>query len=71
MNLCDINTIRTVLGRHGFHFSRSLGQNFLTDASVPQRIADMSGGEKRGRGRPGHGLPDRGAVPPGGKSSRG
>ena len=43
MNLCDINTIRAVLGRHGFHFSRSLGQNFLTDASVPQRIADMSG----------------------------
>lgn len=43
MNLCDINTIRTVLGRHGFHFSRSLGQNFLTDASVPQRIAEMSG----------------------------
>lgn len=43
MNLCDINTIRAVLRRHGFHFSRSLGQNFLTDASVPQRIAEMSG----------------------------
>lgn len=43
MNLCDINTIRAVLGRHGFHFSRSLGQNFLTDESVPRRIAEMSG----------------------------
>ena len=43
MNLCDIQTIRAVLGRHGFHFSRSLGQNFLTDASVPRRIAEMSG----------------------------
>ena len=43
MNLCDIETIRAVLGRHGFHFSRSLGQNFLTDASVPRRIAEMSG----------------------------
>ena len=31
MNLCDIETIRAVLGRHGFHFSKSLGQNFLTD----------------------------------------
>lgn len=43
MNLCDIQTIRAVLGRHGFHFSRSLGQNFLTDASVPRRIAEMGG----------------------------
>ena len=43
MNLCDIQTIRAVLRRHGFHFSRSLGQNFLTDASVPRRIAEMSG----------------------------
>lgn len=43
MNLCDIQTIRAVLGRHGFHFSRSLGQNFLTDESVPRRIAEMSG----------------------------
>ena len=39
MNLCDIETIRAVLGRHGFHFSKSLGQNFLTDESVPRRIA--------------------------------
>ena len=43
MNLCEIDTIRDVLRRHGFRFSRSLGQNFLTDASVPQRIAEQSG----------------------------
>lgn len=43
MNLCDIETIRAVLGRHGFHFSKSLGQNFLTDESVPRRIAERSG----------------------------
>lgn len=43
MNLCDIETIRAVLGRHGFHFSKSLGQNFLTDLTVPERIAEMSG----------------------------
>lgn len=46
MGLCDIEEIRSVLGRHGFHFSKSLGQNFLTDASVPARIAAESGAEQ-------------------------
>lgn len=45
MGLCDIAEIRAVLGRHGFHFSKSLGQNFLTDASVPERIADQCGAD--------------------------
>ena len=31
MNLCDYNTIRDLLARHGFHFSKSMGQNFLID----------------------------------------
>ena len=35
-------------GRHGFHFSKSLGQNFLTDESVPRRIAEMSGAAECG-----------------------
>ena len=48
MNLCDIETIRAVLGRHGFHFSKSLGQNFLTDITVPERIAEMSGAREIG-----------------------
>ena len=48
MNLCDIETIRAVLGRHGFHFSKSLGQNFLTDITVPERIAEMSGARETG-----------------------
>lgn len=48
MNLCDIDVIRAVLGRHGFRFSKSLGQNFLTDASVPQRIAAYSGADRVG-----------------------
>lgn len=48
MNLCDIETIRAVLGRHGFHFSKSLGQNFLTDESVPRHIAEMSGAAECG-----------------------
>jgi len=39
MNLTDINEIKSLLGRHGFHFSKSLGQNFLTAAWVPVDIA--------------------------------
>ncbi len=40
MNLCDYNTIRDLLARHGFHFSKSMGQNFLIDPEVPRRIAE-------------------------------
>ena len=43
MNLCDYNTIRDLLARHGFHFSKSMGQNFLIDPEVPRRIAEASG----------------------------
>lgn len=39
MNLCDRETLRALLGRHGFHFSRSMGQNFLIDPAVPADIA--------------------------------
>lgn len=42
MNLCDYDTIRALLGRHGFHFSKSMGQNFLIDPEVPARIAEAS-----------------------------
>ena len=42
MNLCDYNTIRELLGRHGFHFSKSMGQNFLIDPQVPADIAASS-----------------------------
>ena len=42
MNLCDINQIKPLLARHGFHFSKSMGQNFLIDASVPQNIAEAA-----------------------------
>ena len=43
MELCNIDDIRAVLGRHGFRFSKSLGQNFLTAAWVPARIAESCG----------------------------
>ena len=29
MDLCDRNTIQSLLSRHGFRFSKSMGQNFL------------------------------------------
>lgn len=43
MNLCDVKTLREILSKHGFNFSKSLGQNFLTDIEVPQNIASLSG----------------------------
>ncbi|WP_251448815.1 16S rRNA (adenine(1518)-N(6)/adenine(1519)-N(6))-dimethyltransferase RsmA [Vermiculatibacterium agrestimuris] len=43
MNLCNINEIKALLSRHGFHFSKSLGQNFLIEEWVPRDIADASG----------------------------
>ena len=43
MILTDYNEIRALLSRHGFRFSKSLGQNFLTAAWVPQRIAEEAG----------------------------
>ena len=39
MNLTDINEIRALLARHRFRFSKSMGQNFLTAAWVPEDIA--------------------------------
>ena len=42
MNLCDYDTIRALLSRHGFHFSKSMGQNFLIDPQVPYDIAAAS-----------------------------
>ena len=45
MNLCDERTIRELLGRHGFRFSKSMGQNFLIDPQVPADIAAASGAD--------------------------
>ncbi len=40
--LTDINVIREVLSRHGFTFSKALGQNFLINPSVCPRMADAA-----------------------------
>ena len=42
MEHCDFAAIEALLRRHGFHFSKSMGQNFLIDASVPAAIAEAS-----------------------------
>ncbi len=41
--LTDIGYIRDLLERHGFHFSKKLGQNFLVNPSVCPRMAEACG----------------------------
>ena len=43
MDLTDLSTVKRVLSRHGFTFSKSLGQNFITNPSVCPRMADLCG----------------------------
>ena len=43
MDETDIRTIKALLARHGFHFSKSMGQNFLIADWVPRRIASAAG----------------------------
>ncbi len=48
--LSNISTIKEILSKHGFTFSKALGQNFLINPSVCPRIAEM------GNARPGFGI---------------
>ena len=41
--LSDIGTIKDILHRHGFTFSKALGQNFLINPSVCPRMAELTG----------------------------
>lgn len=43
MDLCNISDIKALLGRHGFHFSKSMGQNFLTASWVPEDMVAGAG----------------------------
>ena len=43
LELTDIGTIKALLARHGFHFAKALGQNFIVNPSVCPRMADESG----------------------------
>ena len=46
MDLCDRREIQTLLERHGFHFSKAMGQNFLIESWVPRDIADSCGADE-------------------------
>ena len=48
-NLSNIGTIKDILNKHNFSFSKSLGQNFLVNPSVCPKIAEM-GNAKKGFG---------------------
>lgn len=43
LDVCNPQVIRALLDRHGFHFSKAKGQNFLTQRWVPQKIVETSG----------------------------
>ncbi len=43
MQLTNISTIKDLFSRHGFSFTKSLGQNFIINPSVCPRIAEMGG----------------------------
>ncbi len=48
-NLCDINTVERLLKKHGFKFSKALGQNFIVDEEVCPRMAEfLCAGEDTG-----------------------
>ena len=40
-NLTNINVIKDIFERHGFSFSKTLGQNFLINPSICPKIAEM------------------------------
>lgn len=45
-NLTDLNTVKNLLSRHGFTFSKALGQNFITDPTVCPKMAELAGIDK-------------------------
>lgn len=42
MDLTSLSTINYIKNKYGFHMSKGLGQNFLTDANVLEQIADAA-----------------------------
>lgn len=49
-NLTNIHLVREIMERHGFHFSKKLGQNFIINPSICPKIAEM------GNAMPGYGV---------------
>ena len=49
MNLCDFNTVKRILSKHGFTFSKALGQNFLINPDVcPAMANSLNADDKTG-----------------------
>ena len=49
MNLCDYNTVCAILKRHGFTFSKALGQNFIVNPDIcPAMAESLNADEKTG-----------------------
>lgn len=46
MNLTNISTVKSILSRHGFNFSKGLGQNFIINPDICPRIAEMGNASK-------------------------
>ncbi|MCQ2475630.1 MAG: 16S rRNA (adenine(1518)-N(6)/adenine(1519)-N(6))-dimethyltransferase RsmA [Clostridia bacterium] len=42
-NLTDISTVEKILSKHGFKFSKALGQNFIINPGICPKMADESG----------------------------
>lgn len=49
MNLTNIGNVKDILSRHGFNFSKGLGQNFIINPDICPRIAE-NGNAKSGYG---------------------
>ncbi|MDE7093628.1 MAG: 16S rRNA (adenine(1518)-N(6)/adenine(1519)-N(6))-dimethyltransferase, partial [Oscillospiraceae bacterium] len=44
--LTDINYIKKIMSKHGFHVSKALGQNFLINPTVCPKIAELGNAKK-------------------------
>ena len=46
MNLTNIGTVKEILSRHGFGFSKELGQNFIINPEICPKIAENGNAQK-------------------------
>ena len=42
IDLCNAQQLKELLARHGFHFSKAKGQNFLIQSWVPRQIVEYA-----------------------------
>ena len=45
ITLTNAGELRSLLSRHGFTFSKGLGQNFIINPSVCPRMAELGGAD--------------------------